>query len=56
MPDDLETASADLHLATPPGWQVRRPSSHDEVGPWEQYAWDATESSVVGQRTGSGGG
>jgi len=48
---DLEPLWDELSHATPPGWRVGRPSFHDEVDAWEQYAYDATERPVVGKRS-----
>jgi len=39
----LEDADAELLVATPRGWQVGRPSFHEERNVWVQYAFDATE-------------
>jgi hypothetical protein len=34
----LEDADAELIAATPRGWQVGRPSFHEERNVWVQYA------------------
>jgi hypothetical protein len=41
--DELENAWAEVHAATPPGWQVGRPAFDERRGEWSLYAWDATE-------------
>ena len=40
-----------VHAALPQGWQVGRPYWHDEVGSWEQYAFDPSESIIGGKRS-----
>jgi len=39
----IADADAELLAATPTGWQVGRPSFHEERRVWVQYAWDTTE-------------
>ena len=41
-----------LHLATPPGWYVGRPSEHPERGEWVLYAFDTRERPIEGKRSG----
>lgn len=48
---DRERAWDELHDATPPGWQVGRPSYHDERREWLLYAFDPSERPVVGLRS-----
>lgn len=49
LPWWLASGWAVLHDATLPGWQVGRPSFHDGLDQWEQYAFDLTERPKVEQ-------
>lgn len=51
LTSELEEAWADLHAATPPGWQVGRPSEHPERVEWLMYAFDPSERPTVGLRS-----
>jgi hypothetical protein len=48
--DDLEDAWDALHAATPQGWYVGRPSHHPERQEWIMFAFDPSETAVMGQR------
>ena len=48
--DELAAAWAELERARPTGWMVGQPYFHDEVGAWEQYAYDPAERPVGGKR------
>jgi len=43
MTTTLQEAWNALHDATPAGWHVGRPSTHDERRQWVQYAFDPSE-------------
>lgn len=47
---ERERAWDELHAATPPRWQVGRPSYHDERREWLLYAFDPGERAVIGIR------
>jgi hypothetical protein len=48
----LESASDELHSATPPGWFVGRPAYEPRRPvPWSMYAFDTTERPKVGKRS-----
>jgi hypothetical protein len=47
----LEEAWTALHESAPAGWQVGRPSYHDERREWVLYAFDPGERPVVGLRS-----
>jgi hypothetical protein len=48
---DLELAWAAVHDATPEDWYVGRPYFDERHNRWEQYAFDASETPVVGKRS-----
>ena len=48
---DLEAARAAVHDATPEGWYVGRPMEHTERNEWSQFAFDPSETPVVGKRS-----
>ncbi len=48
---ELEDAWDAVHEATPAGWHVGRPSSHDERREWVMYAFDPSERPKVGLRS-----
>jgi hypothetical protein len=51
---DLVAAWAELDAANTMGWNVRRPSLHDDVRGaehWEQWAYDPLEKPVAGKRS-----
>lgn len=39
-----------VHVATPPGWFVGRPSQR-HGGQWAMYAFDTTEKAQIGRRS-----
>ncbi len=47
----LEAAWNEIHAASPRGWHIGRPYWHDEVGCWEQYAFDPSEHPSDGKRS-----
>jgi hypothetical protein len=49
--DDIASAWAAVHDATPPNWYVGRPSYHDERHEWVMYAFDQRERPSVGVRS-----
>ena len=50
--DDLETAWAEIHDATPPGWVIGLPAYEARLEvPWSMYAFDPSERPKVGRRT-----
>ncbi len=51
MSTALDDAWNDLHTATPPGWFVGRPSYHEGLRVWEQYAFDPRERAKAGARS-----
>ncbi|HVM29561.1 MAG TPA: hypothetical protein VM305_02145 [Candidatus Limnocylindrales bacterium] len=48
---DRHLAWDELTAATPPGWQIGRPSYHHERDEWLLYAFDPAERPVVGRRS-----
>jgi hypothetical protein len=48
---DLEAAWAAVHENTLVGWYVGRPMEHPERNEWSQFAFDTTETPVVGKRS-----
>ena len=48
---DLEAAWAAVHENTPEGWYVGQPMEHPERAEWSQYAFDPSETPVVGKRS-----
>jgi hypothetical protein len=48
---ELESVWNEVHAANTMGWQVGRPSFHDEARRWEQYAFDPAERPKVGKRS-----
>ncbi|MEX1343970.1 MAG: hypothetical protein AB1Z63_04790 [Candidatus Limnocylindrales bacterium] len=46
--DDLRTA---VHENTSPGWYVGRPMERPERNEWSMYAFDPTETPIVGKRS-----
>mgnify|MGYP000175690163 CR=1 FL=1 len=48
---DLTAAWAAVHDATPEGWYVGRPMEHPERNEWSQFAFDPSETPIVGKRS-----
>ena len=48
---ELEQAWADVHEHTPDGWYVGRPSFEHALGRWSMYAFDPSETPIVGKRS-----
>jgi hypothetical protein len=48
---DLEAAWAAVHENKPAGWYVGQPMAHPERSEWSQYAFDPSETPVVGKRS-----
>ena len=48
---DLEAAWAAVHDNTPEGWYVGKPMLHPERNEWSQFAFDPSETPVVGKRS-----
>ena len=50
MPD-LEAAWATVHENTPEGWYVGQPMERPEPNVWSQFAFDPSETPIVGKRS-----
>ena len=48
---ELEAAWAAVHEVTPDGWYVGRPGFEERYDQWSQYAFDPSETPVVGKRS-----
>ena len=48
---DLAAAWAAVHEATPEGGYVGRPMEHPERNEWSMFAFDPSETPVVGKRS-----
>ena len=48
---DLEAAWSAVHENTPDGWYVGQPMEHPERNEWSQFAFDPSETPVVGKRS-----
>ena len=49
--NDLEAAWAAVHESTPMGWYVGQPMEHPELNEWSQFAFDPSETPIVGKRS-----
>ena len=48
---DLEAAWAAVHDDTPEGWYVGQPMEHPELDEWSHFAFDPSETPIVGKRS-----
>ena len=48
---ELEAAWAAVHEDTPEGRSVGQPIEHPERAEWSQYAFDPSETPIVGKRS-----
>ena len=47
----LEAAWAAVHKNTPDGWYVGRPGFEERYNQWSMYAFDPSETPIVGTRS-----
>ena len=48
---DLEAAWSAVHDDTPEGWQIGKPDFEERFNQWSMYAFDPSETPVVGKRS-----